>query len=447
MMTAQRDTRAGLTLRLGVGAVLLGFVGAAGLAVPLTRPPAGNGQPSPAARGAEPRHPRRIDTDTLALPTEAVSDLGVTTESATAAVRPRPLPPFSGCLALDPDRLARVHSRFPGEVVALGSTAGGETVGGETSAERPLRAGDRVRRGQLLAVVWSKDLGEKKSELVDAVSKLRLDRAVCERLRAAGRDGVVPERSLREADRAVESDEIAVARAERTLRSWRLTDAEVAAAKDEAGAGRAAADWARVEVRSPADGTLVEKNVAVGDLVDTAADLFKVADMSHLLVWAHVYEEDLAALRTPLRGELRLSCRDGGAARPCVLDRVGAVIDPAQHTALLSGPVDNADGSLRAGQAVTVRAELPPPAGEVEVPAAAVVEDGTTAVVFVQPDPDHPVYVRRVVRVARRGREVVALAPGSPVRPGDRVVRGGAIYLKEALDDLVAGGVPTARRE
>src|SRR5262249_17887412 len=157
---------------------------------------------------------------------------------------------------------------------------------------RPLRFGDGVRKGQLLAVVWSKDLGEKKSELVDAVSRLKLDQEILQQLKEGYSSGVTPERSLREQERNVESDLIALARAERTLRAWRLTDAEIEAIKAEAEAirkdpnkrGREDKDWARVEVRAPQDGTILEKNVTVGDIVDTAADLFKIADLNRLSV-------------------------------------------------------------------------------------------------------------------------------------------------------------------
>src|SRR2546421_442752 len=84
-----------------------------------------------------------------------------------------------GTVALDNERLARVHTRFAGEVMAVGTPTGHETTelpDEGSSAERPLQVGDRVRKGQLLAVVWSKDLGEKKSELIDALSKLKFDR-------------------------------------------------------------------------------------------------------------------------------------------------------------------------------------------------------------------------------------------------------------------------------
>src|SRR5439155_25050206 len=111
--------------------------------------------------------------------------------------------------------LFRVHTRFAGEVVELGSIKG-----------KPVRHGDKVEKDQLLAVIWSKDLGEKKSELVDALSKLRIDRTALERVRELYREAATPERRLRDAERTVESDQISVARAERTLRSWRLSDAE-----------------------------------------------------------------------------------------------------------------------------------------------------------------------------------------------------------------------------
>src|SRR5207248_1786232 len=91
-----------------------------------------------------------------------------------------------------------------------------------SSGDRPVAVGDPVRKGQLLAVVWSKDLGEKKSELVDALAKLKFDRELYDRLKTLYDQGATAERALREAELAVHGDRNAVARAERTLRSWRL---------------------------------------------------------------------------------------------------------------------------------------------------------------------------------------------------------------------------------
>src|SRR5262249_40659134 len=156
---------------------------------------------------------------------------------------------------------------FAGEIVALGTPADEETTLGNpewNSSSRPLRFGDRVRKDQLLAVIWSKDLGEKKSELVDALSRLKLDQETLQRLQDLYRRGSTTERSVREAERAVQADQIAVTRAERTLRSWRLTEEEIKLIRAEADRDQGSADsrrskddrWARVEVRSPMDGVI-----------------------------------------------------------------------------------------------------------------------------------------------------------------------------------------------
>ncbi len=115
------------------------------------------------------------------------------------------------------------------------------------------------------------------------------------------------------------------------------------------------------------------------------------------------------------------------------------MIDTNQHTALVTGLVDNPAGELKVGQYVTVSVELPPPRGEVELPADAVVEDGRESVVFVRPDPNSWRLVRAPVRVTRRFRDVVYVrSEENGVRPGVRVVTGGALLLRDVMDQLPA---------
>src|SRR5206468_9128358 len=59
---------------------------------------------------------------------------------------------------------------------------GAEPFQDRPRAEGELRFGDFVHKGQLLAVVWSKDLGEKKSELVEGIARLRIDEEKLENL-------------------------------------------------------------------------------------------------------------------------------------------------------------------------------------------------------------------------------------------------------------------------
>ena len=396
-------------------------------------------------------------TDTLNVPPEIVKALSLQTAEVRPDTTQRTLK-LDGTLFVDPSHLSRVHTRFAGEVVEIGpvSPAGRD----ETPAR--LRFGDKVEQGQLLAVVWSKDLGEKKSELVDAILHRLLDEETLKRLQDLAEKGATPEQKLRDAQHNYEADLIAETRAERTLRSWRLTDGEITRVRKEADDlhehkksldPRAESNWSRVEVHAPVSGVLIEVNVGQGDIVDTTLDLFKIADLSKLRVQCQLYEEDL-----PLLQDLSEDQRDwtvqlgndhtgkplhGGFNR---FDQIGHIVDPNTHTAQVLGWVDNPDDRLLVGQFVTATISLPPSKNLVAVPVGAVIEDGTGASVFVkQADSGSYRVQRRRVEVVRQGDDTVGVAvePSSekrkhgiqPLQPHDLVVSTGALQLAAELED------------
>ena len=388
-----------------------------------------------------------LSADAVSVAPEVMWSLGIRTAAVSAADRPRPLPPLKGVLNIDLNRMIPLHSPFAGIVVALGTVDGGETdrPAGDTGS-RGLKQWDKVKAGQLLAVVWSKDLGEKKSELVQAISDLKLARDQLNRYESLT-EGIVAQKEVTAARFAVRKAENDVAKAESTLRAWRLPDAEIRALISEAeklGGPEARREltsgktWARVEVRAPFTGTILEKNVNIGSVLDTTATVFQVADLSRLTVAAQVFEEDLPALQAlprPIPWEVRIPARPDFRATGA-LDQIGEIIDPTMHTALVTGTVDNPRGELIVGQFVTVRIAIPPQPGEYVVPTQAVVEDGRSSVVFVQPDPSKPAFVRRPVAVVRRYHDVCYVrAEPDGVRPGDAVVTGGALQLNQALTD------------
>ena len=396
---------------------------------------------------------------TLDLSPELAGTLGVRTAQARRATSHDRLS-LSGSLFLDPNRLVRVHSRFAGEVVSLGTLA---TDGAVPS--RALRLGDRVTKGQLLAVIWSKDVGEKKSDLVNALSKQYLDEAQLKSLRTLGKD-VVAQRQVREAERERESDVIEVDRVERTLRSWRLTEAEIAVVRAEAEKihrGDVSSDmnvdnsWAEVEVRSPFDGVILEKNIVAGDIVDTTLDLFKIADMNVLGVMANVYEEDLPKLEALVPAERRWSVqlKSQPDASPIdgTFDLIGSIVDPNQHTAAVMGWLDNRDGRLRAGQFITAAIELPVTDDEVMIPDTALVEGADSGTVLVASDESARQVTRRKVALVARGPDVAyvrsvpcdadAKRGCCALQPGEWVVTTGAVELDGALDNALASAAKT----
>ena len=390
------------------------------------------------------------------IPARVAELTGLKTAVVSLPTKPRVLQ-LRGSLALDVNRLVHVHARFPGQIVNL-EMIEVSVVASPTApkVKRKLNFMDHVAKGQKLGQIWSKDLGEKKSELVDALVRLRIDQKNLNFLQELLRKGATPEKSVREAEKQVEVGGIAVNKAERTLRSWSLTDQQIQEVKDEADRIHRAGvrenqqdeNWATVEVISPIDGTIVEKNVNEGDLVNADSDLFKIADLNVLSVWARAYEEDLPLLQSmpqPRSWTLRLSSNLQATPITGTIDTIGEIIDPNEHMALLTGMVENPNGQLHAGQFITAIVELPPEQDVVEIPTKALVEDGEESVVFVQPDPEINRFKLRRVSVVRRNFDVVyirsRLTPKQlhegleELREGEHVMAAGALEQKAALQE------------
>jgi cobalt-zinc-cadmium efflux system membrane fusion protein len=429
----------------------------------------------PAALAVE-RVPRQPHT--LAVPEDARKALGITTRRgdliavAKNPTRTRPLV-MPGSTLFDPTRLFRIRARFApspssAEVIEIAQVPD-FTSKLPGTAFREIRSGDWVHKDQVLAVFYSVDVGAKKNDLIDALVQKKLDEDILQRARKSAESGVLPEIYLLNALRNVEGDRNAVARAENTLRTWGILEEDIQKVRDEAKkigepGGKRDEDkqknlWPRVELKAPSDGVIVERNVTLHEIVvDNTTNLFQIAKLDKLAIFAFVPEDDLPtleALPTDLR---RWTVKTVGSDPIAgLIDDIGYLIDPNQHTAVVKGHIDNKEGKLRAGQFISATVELPPPADVVEVPTDAVVEDGQTCVVFVQTDPkDHPEHftMRRVELTGRFDKtvfvrskpfakgeqrtpdeEALGVLPKEPLRPGERILQTGVGELKAALLD------------
>jgi cobalt-zinc-cadmium efflux system membrane fusion protein len=435
---------------------------------------------------------RPVNPPTLRLTEEAARGLEIaprTIVAAKPATEPRPLPSLSGSLAYENDALYSVRPRFAGEVVALGQvrresleettepTASAQQGQSRWKETRALGFGDHVKKGELLAVVWSRDLGDKKAALIDASIDLRRDRKRLKDLEAGYRATAISASTYYEAQRTVQKDISAANAAERTLRMWKLTDPEIDALKEEAAHidqskrdPKKEMEWARVEVRAPHDGVLVEKNTNVGDMVDPSRDtpMFRIADLRRLAVWANAMEEYRPTIQKlmdegrakHLFWQVRLNAEPQSPPLEGPVLRIAPSLDPVQRTLLVIGSVDNPGGRLIVGQMISATIFVRPEPGLVEIPTDALNEQNGQSIVFVQPDPNKLEFALRRVAVSDRFQDVVfvrskltpldeyesrqgrerGLRPIEPLRPGERVITRGVTMMTVALRDLLSKG-------
>jgi cobalt-zinc-cadmium efflux system membrane fusion protein len=418
--------------------------------------------------------------NTLVVPTEVRETLGIRLVgtdrlyNVAKPTRSRALV-MPGSTALDPGRLYPIRVRFaPCETVEIAKVPDTNPKAPSALPEtwkqgemRELRNGDWIKKGQVLCVCNSVDVGQQKNALIDALSQLNLDERILDEYDKAR--GALPEYMFLQGQRAIEADHNNVDKALYTLKAWNIPKQDIDACykqADEIIKRRGKRDhnaddlhkWARVEIRAPEDGVIIERNVAEHvNVIDNTVNLFQIAKVDRLSVFAHVPEDEVPTLEALPTAERRWTVKTVGSEPvPGMIDDVGYIIDPNTHTALVKGHIDNPREVLRAGQFISATVELPPPPDVVEVPADTVVEDGQTSVVFVQ-DKDHKDHftMRRVQPTARfdktifiRSRafakaeqrtaeeEELGILPKEPLLPGERILTSGVGELKAALLDL-----------
>ena len=211
-------------------------------------------------------------------------------------------------------------------------------------------AGDRVRKGQVLAVVSSQSLAGQRSELLAAQKRLSLTRTTYEREKKLWEEKISAEQDYLQARGIMQEAEIAVQGAQQKLASL--------------GGQGSAGDLTRYELRSPIDGIVVEKHLSLGESVRDDATVFVVADLS--TVWAEmtIYAKDLNTVKIGQKVAVKAAALNIHSTG--TVSYVGALVGEQTRTALARVVLPNPKGEWRPG--LPVNLELT--ADEIEVPVA-----------------------------------------------------------------------------
>lgn len=269
--------------------------------------------------------------------------------------------------------------------------------------------GDPVRAGQTLAVLRSAQASELQRDVAQATSQVDLARRSLERDEQLFAEGLIAQSRL-DAARA----QARQAQAQQIERRRALEQAGVSA-----GSGQ-------IVLRAPIAGVVLEQHAVLGQRVEQAAPLYRIATLDRLWVEMQAPATDAAALAPGRAVRVEASPAAGRDARE-IEGRVialGQSVDEATQTVLVRAEVRASNGILRPGQTVVATVEMPS-ADTVRLPATAVVEEGGATVVFVQEAAGS--FVRVPVGVVHSADSVVTV---SGIAAGAQVVVHGTAALK-----------------
>lgn len=279
-------------------------------------------------------------------------------------------------------------------------------------------AGDVVRRAAVLAELTSADLGRARADYLSAQARVTLASAALERKRGLAAERISPLREVQEAE-----SELAAAQA--TARSARATIAAFGEAPPRPGDADDAITSTFL-LRAPVTGAVLERSVAVGQMLDPGVAAFRIADLSTLWLTVHAFERDAVRIERGAAARLAFAALPGEDFTGTVR-MVGRQVNRDSRTVDVRIDVRNTDGRLRPG--MTATASLPAGASGARiltVPVGAVQRVRNEWCVFI-PKAEGAFEIRRIGRGRDLDGEVEVL---SGLTAGDSIVVDGAFLLK-----------------
>jgi Cu(I)/Ag(I) efflux system membrane fusion protein len=310
--------------------------------------------------------PTRIDgLSSLELPESRVQLIGMRTAKVKRASLPSELKAV-GYVAATESGLAVVQTRFSGWLEELHVT----------------QTGQQVKRGQLLARVYSPELLAAQQELLNA--RQWTSPKAGQKDSGAGLVGGLADSSRNRLE-LLGMHPSEIAEVERSGTPHRL-----------------------IEVRSPARGYIAQKSAIQGLFIQPGTRLFDIADLSKVWVFVGLFERDAGSVRAGQAASLQLTSYPGETFRGKV-QLVYPTLDAETRTQRARIQFDNADLRLRPGMFGDVIIQQPASEGLV-VPREAVVETGEHQYVFVVEAPGR--FSPRAVQLGARWQDQVQVLSG-----------------------------------
>ena len=255
--------------------------------------------------------------------------LGIQVEVARAGSLQTSLT-LPGTIALNADRRVHVVSRIPGIVQEIRK-----------------QLGDAVRAGEGMAVLDSRELADSKAAYLAARERVTLAETTFAREKDLWEKKISPAEDYLKAKQALAEVRIELQVAAQKLRALGFAEAYV----QQLG-GRANAPLTRYEVVAPLAGTVIEKHIAIGEVLKDDTEAFVVADLSTVWVDLNIAAKDLPLVR---KGQRVVVTADTTMQAEGTVSYVSPVVSDETRTAVTRVVLPNPDGRWRPGLFVTAK--------------------------------------------------------------------------------------------
>lgn len=304
---------------------------------------------------------------------------------------------LNGRIAAADNRLASVYPIVGGQVLDV-----------------PVELGDRVTKGQVLAVIRSSEVADLERKLFDARSDVEVAEKNLETKEALFASHLLSERKLVEARHQLEKAHAKLRRMEETFSIYSL---------------RAGSQYV---MQAPISGYVIQKDIMRDITLPTGHSdpVFVIAELDEVWALAEVYESDIARVKEGLNAEIiTLSYPD--RTFPGRVDKIFNILDPRTRTMRIRIKLQNPGVLLKPEMIARVRLSYQEEQQLPAIPAGAIINEGGKHFVMVFKD-RYNIATRQVVPFRTTGGRTW-ITEG--LEPGEVVISREQLFVYDALND------------
>jgi len=278
----------------------------------------------------------------------------------------------------DERKIAQLTARYPGRIEKLFVNF----------------TGQKVRKGEVLAKIYSPEL-------------------------------VTAQRELFEAIKFKEANPKYYAAARQKLKLWDLTDSQIDQIEQSGDV------IFYFDVQSPLSGTVTKREVALGDYVKEGNSLFEVVDLSHVWVMFDAYENDIPWIK--LRDQISFTIKSiPGKEFKSTVTFIDPVLDRMARVVKVRTELNNPNDVLKPEMLASglLRTMLPGSREALVVPKSSVLWTGKKAVVYVMTDDHNNMFQYREIDLGAEAGDYYVVKAG--LQEGEMVASNGVFKIDAA---------------
>lgn len=290
--------------------------------------------------------------------------------------------------------------------------------------------GDRVQAGEVLVELHSAEIAAVKSDFLSAIVERDIRRQAFERAKQLKEQNISAGKDFIEAEAAFRTADIAVSNLRQKLINFGLMKDEIARIESEQGAS------AKLIIRAPFSGTLVERAAVVGEAVEAGHALYTIADLSTRWLALSIPADHIGQVRLGQIVDAEFPDLPGVKVRGRVT-WVDTSVDSRSRMVRARALVTDGAGMIKTGMFGEARIRTGDTRPAAIVPRDAVQRHEGGAFVFVRDEPD--LFALRRVALGEASGDEIAVVAG--LEPGDPVVTEGSfIVMSEFLKSRLGAG-------